>query len=176
MKLYGITEDQLIDAIAKVSHDSYERNLTANIVRHKTYLQWTLRVQDSRGPGAHRAASGRRTCSACWHAHFDVMQAIFLLNPDAKIVTAMARYDGIEDFLAKYRATGDWQVGSRMQPASYGDLCECERHVNDQPTREVTERLRAKGVEKRRKARAKRWRRTGVSEATVRWMEERDML
>ena len=38
----------------------------------------------------------------------------------------MARYNGAEDFERKYAATGDREVGSRMDPVILADLCDCE--------------------------------------------------
>ena len=87
--------------------------------------RFRLRVNDSRKAGARTSASGRRTVSACWHVHRDVMEAIFAVNPDVVIVSALATYNGKEDFEHKHLATHYHNAGSRMYPAQFGDLCDC---------------------------------------------------
>ena len=80
----------------------------------------------SHDKGARRAASGRRVKAACWHAHRDVMLALFDAVPEAKVSTALATYVGRQSFLEQYGATRSTNHGSMMAPASYGDLCDCE--------------------------------------------------
>lgn len=88
-------------------------------------LSFTLRVRDSKGVGARRSWSGRRTVSACWHAHRDVMKNIFEINEHANLYTAMAHYKGKESFYELYPATGWANCGSQMQPACAEELCDC---------------------------------------------------
>jgi len=120
MKIKGITKQQLTEVI----------NLGAdNIIfnRHPgcegKFLHFTLRVTDSKGPFAKQSATGRRSTSLCWHGHRDVMEAIFDLNPDALLVTAMARYEGRSSFNELFADTGMTNVGMGV---SYQDCCECE--------------------------------------------------
>jgi hypothetical protein len=89
------------------------------------WTNFTLRVNDSRGPGAGSSWGGRRSISACWHAHRDFMKELYKLNDGATIISVCARYDGREDFEAKFEATGSQNVGSRMQPAFRESCCVC---------------------------------------------------
>ena len=78
-----------------------------------------LAVNNSRGPGAAIAHSGRRTRSACWHAHGTFFNS---LPPEAEILSA--REVGI------HRPGDDWldyNVGSMMEPLYASEACECER-------------------------------------------------
>lgn len=119
--------DANIDVLAdEVSELHYSGNLQLEAAqtrgtdrkgRNKTLF--TLRVRDSRGPGARVSASGRHMPKASWQAHRDVMEAIFRFDPSAFLHTALADYDGREDFLRKYEATGDKNVGSMMEPVSF---------------------------------------------------------
>jgi hypothetical protein len=93
--------------------------------REITAIQFTLRVQDSKKAGARRSASGRRTASACWHAHRDVMMEIFKMNPDTNLKTVMAHYKNKESFYDLFPGTADINVGSQMQPAYPEELCNC---------------------------------------------------
>lgn len=76
--------------------------------------------------GARRSASGRRICAACWHAHRDVLAALFDAVPAAKVSTAMAVYLGQLGFERQFPKTYWTNVGSESMPATYGQLCDCE--------------------------------------------------
>ena len=79
--------------------------------------QFTLRVRNSRGPGAAISSSGRHSTSACWHVHGDFFDELFNINPRA-IVDARGRritkdYGNWEDFI----------IGSVMQPMMASEAC-----------------------------------------------------
>lgn len=126
MKVKGINETQLREIVNAVS-EKYAGNLIFNREPERTgnFISFTLRVEDSRGPGARRSHSGRRLPSACWHAHRDVMSLIFATNPRAILVSAMARYEMREGFERLFRATGQQNIGSMMQPLAMQDACDC---------------------------------------------------
>jgi len=83
-----------------------------------------LWVNDSHGEGARTSWSGRRTKAACWHAFRDVIRDILAHNPDAVIITSMARYTAA-NFEDTYPATGRQNIGSMFAPAYMPDLCDC---------------------------------------------------
>jgi hypothetical protein len=87
-------------------------------------VQGRIRTESSREAGARRSWSGRRTVSACWHAHRDVYREVFAQYPNATVQTSMARYtaDNFEDV---YPDTGNNNIGSMFAPAYMPDLCEC---------------------------------------------------
>lgn len=87
-------------------------------------------AESSRSRGARRSAGsmgneGRRTNAACWHAYRDCMYAVFAIDPNAVIVTAMARYNGLAGFEENYPQTAYKNIGSEWYPAYMPDLCEC---------------------------------------------------
>lgn len=51
--------------------------------------------------------SNRRTNGVCWHGHKNFMMNLFDEWPMATIRTALAEYNGIDQYLAKYKATRD---------------------------------------------------------------------
>lgn len=85
-------------------------------------VRGVLRVNNSRAHGARLSHSGRHTPCASWEAHRDFMRVLFDLNPEGRIKTAMADYRGREDFEAKYRATGDKNIGSLVMPVTMPEL------------------------------------------------------
>ena len=77
----------------------------------------TLRVENSKGLGAKRGFSGRRTISACWHVH-----GVFIdsLPDEARIFSS---------YFNKWIKPGDkWNdknIGSLASPQRYSDACDC---------------------------------------------------
>ena len=94
-------------------------------------ITFTLKVRDSKKAGhrvgfSRRKDGGRRRLkSACWHAHRDVMKAIFDMNPESVLKTAKVYYKGKDDFYEKFEDTGYGNIGSIMEPILYRELCEC---------------------------------------------------
>ena len=89
-------------------------------------LRLTLRVKDSRGPGARlsiphlRGDKQRHLISACWHVHGHFYDA---LPPEAVIQVSIR--DGMHNISPGDR-WHDWDCGSRMHPAYMSELCECD--------------------------------------------------
>jgi hypothetical protein len=127
MELIGITLAQFETAIANVTA-SYGGNLEihddAKSVSSRS-SRGRVVVRDSRGPGARRSWSGRHGKWACWHAYRDVMLALFEQNPNARIRTSLAVYDGLDGFEATYPATAYKNIGSMVAPAYMPELCDC---------------------------------------------------
>jgi hypothetical protein len=97
-----------------------------------------LQVKDIDGPGARRhsymymlghAQKPGRSRFACTHAYGHLFVALFERCPEARVHTAMADYRGARDFLEKYPAVLDTNVGSMMFPLRYGDECTCETDI-----------------------------------------------
>lgn len=129
MQLRNITLAQFTDVVAQVSAENYDHNV---IVHHDARedgvrvprVVGRIRVENSRESGARTSWSGRRTVSACWHAHRDVFREIFAQYPETVIVTALARYtaDTFEDV---YPSTAYNNIGSMAAPAYMPQLCDC---------------------------------------------------
>lgn len=120
--------DEIMEIVAGVGDEHYAGNLAIErYARQKSprSVQIRIIVNSSRDPGARRSWSGRRTISACWHAHRDVYRAILTAHPAATIATAMATYRGIEGFEQTYPGTAYKNIGSMMQPAYMPELCDC---------------------------------------------------
>ena len=64
--------------------------------------------------------NARRKNNACWHAHGDFFDALFSVNPNAKV---RSRSNTIT------KDAGNWQdfnVGSQMCPCYASECCECD--------------------------------------------------
>lgn len=112
-----------------------------------------LQVISSKRPGSRVAperyyfgpdvSTARRVASPCWHANRDFMRAVFDINPDARIRTALTntddfaadseyygygrrrQYTGSDHFEEMYQST-DKNIGNRMSSTPHSDACNCE--------------------------------------------------
>lgn len=75
-------------------------------------VRFTLETRDAWKHGSRTAASGRHMRKASWEAHRDVMAALFKLDPDATIRTALATYRGRTDFERQFPATANARYGN----------------------------------------------------------------
>lgn len=116
--------ERLVDTISRAR---YAGNLTCS-ARDDGHtrqglpkVRFTLAVADSFGPGARTAASGRHMPKASWQAHYAVMGALYDADPQAVLQTALTTYRDRDHFLRSAEATGDRNVGSRMEPHALRD-------------------------------------------------------
>ena len=115
MIIYANRED--IQLALDLANKPFAGNLEFNNFQRlsDTRYRVTLKVKDSKGPGARRGFTGRRLINACWHAHgtfFDY------LPPDTKIVTAgLTTYPG--------EPWQDRNIGSLIQPLYFSEACDC---------------------------------------------------
>ena len=149
MIIRGIPELAFREAIAQTSEVWYEDNLRVveslwSIPRDPTregsrtvLNRARVTVRDSAREGASRSPNGRRIASACWHAYRDVMANIFVMYPDADIVSQLGRYNGVNEFLRNYAATAYTQAytqkGSEVIPRAMFTLCECAKRTDVPP-------------------------------------------
>ena len=123
MKIRGIVLSELEAALAR-ANAVYDGNLRLlGATSYRGGMQFRLGVYNSHAYGARLASSGKRhTPSASWEAHRDLFREVYKINPDAVIVTMLARYDGSADFEKKFPATANHQMGSRMEPTNIREL------------------------------------------------------
>lgn len=139
MQLWKVTQDELCAIVGRVSREQYDGNITIGtgtqgdwrtVGKRVQHVRFALRVNSSKGPGHRRSVSAfspsRRLIAACWHAHRDVMAAIFEANPDARLKTSFADYRGREGFEDGFMSTYYKNIGSQMYPAYMGDACDCD--------------------------------------------------
>lgn len=121
----GISPLDAIEAIVRqVSIERYSGNVELRDISAPgpTRVRFTLRTRFSDGPGARRAASGRRTIGTDWEAHREIMARMFELWPDMHLHTALIDYRGKRDFELKFPLTYHKNVGSLARPAKFGTL------------------------------------------------------
>ena len=108
MKVKGINENELNQALYNINSDQYDQNITFKRFPEKqgNFIFFTLTVKNSKNAGSRRSHMGRRIAAACWHVHRDLFKAIYKINPDSIIVTCQERYNNEQDFLDSINAMG----------------------------------------------------------------------
>lgn len=88
--------------------------------------RWQKVVDNPFGGGMGARNDGRRNVHAiCWHGFWEFMMRVFDYDPDATFITAIDRWDGLDDFLARAQQSGTRNVGSIMYPAYANEACDC---------------------------------------------------
>lgn len=67
----------------------------------------------------------RRVNALCWHGFEAFFKRFFKEEPQARVVTSLANYDGKEGFEATYPATIHTVVGPPIYPLTIGECCTC---------------------------------------------------
>jgi hypothetical protein len=120
MECKNIEENDLFQAL-KAVNERYGDNVEFNRSpewRGKR-ICFTLKVKDSKGPGARRGFTGRRLINACWHVHGHFFEKLWSIRPEAEIKAGSLIMRGPED---------NWQdrnIGSMMSPLMFSEACNC---------------------------------------------------
>jgi hypothetical protein len=146
MKVFGVSAYDVHMVIRDVSQARYEGNLIPKSCQDRSNASgpralFTLRVVDShsgkRGaigsPG--RKGTGprgmKRSISACWHAHWDVIEEMLRRYPGARVVSGF-QLSGVsvqytaETFRETALTTARVNVGSRDAPVTMPQCCDCD--------------------------------------------------
>lgn len=125
MKVKGLTSMALHEVFMAVNDEHGTSLFMDNFKPVGRFWQFSVRLHSSKHRFHRRSHRGRRLVAACFHGHKALYEEIFKRNPEAVIVTAFARYDGHKDFLDKYRAVGNKNIGSQFQPLYMSEACDC---------------------------------------------------
>jgi len=119
MKFSKCTVGEL-EAALKIVNKEYAGNLRLEVDIHRRLF--SLRVKELDKPGMSVSYSGRRSRSACWHAHGHFFDALFLhINPGAVIYSRGNKIT---------KNTGNWEhynVGSSVSPVDASEQCYCSQ-------------------------------------------------
>jgi len=123
MKYSNCTAKDLEAALNLINKHIYGGNIAFRRLDNKKF---TLRVKSSYGPG-HRINTTflmgmskiKHLPYACWHVHGDFFDALFMINPKARIRTSrsLITKDG-----------GNWEdfnAGSQLNPIAFSFACDC---------------------------------------------------
>ena len=141
MKVCGVELEEFTRITTGISIMSYDGNIIVNPWAREIYrtldgsprIQVSLICKSSHGAGSRRSRAyrsnpskpRRRTTAVCWHGFRDVLLAVFERHPEARIVTKMADYQGLEGFENSYIPTARVNIGPEADPVTYPELCDC---------------------------------------------------
>lgn len=154
MKVYGVSLEEFKRITEGISNLHYDGNIIVNPWSREIYrtldgsprIQVSLTCKSSHAAGARRsrayrfnpAKPRRRTTAVCWHGFRDVLLAVFERYPEARIVTGMADYQGLEGFENTYIPTSRVNIGPAADPVTYPELCDCPHpYVTAQDVKEA---------------------------------------
>jgi hypothetical protein len=124
------TINELTQALESINKH-YDGNIQFKEITPKgTTIQFTLRVKNSHGKGARLGFKfgdrpQRHLINACWHAHGELFDELFKINPEATIRTGQ---------MLITNEYGNWQdrnIGSQVYPMYFSEACECDKWDND---------------------------------------------
>jgi hypothetical protein len=69
--------------------------------------------------------NGRRVHAVCWHGFRAFFRAVYAIEPAARFKTAMAVYNGSDDFETVHPRTGAKNIGSAFNPVRADEPCDC---------------------------------------------------
>jgi hypothetical protein len=146
MKVYGICAYDIDTVVREVSRARYDGNVGLKSLADCSNSKgpratFTLRTLDSTAgrPGAmgnpRQTGTGpngtRRSISACWHAHWDVIEALLERYPDAQVVSGFVMREVVvrytrDTFRKVALATAHLNMGSATDPFTRPQCCECD--------------------------------------------------
>lgn len=140
----GITPTQVEHIVTRVSAERYGNNVVPKWVKHQHLPTWLsanrfrgqITVYRSDGPGARRAASGRRLVAACWHVFRDVIGPMLMEHGARRITTSIANYTR-DNWEETFPGTAYRNVGSLIDPVDLDETCDCEISSTDSSSRPV---------------------------------------
>jgi hypothetical protein len=143
VKVIGLSLDAVENAVVYVGERLYGGNLRVQTSRDRSKngverCTFTLGVVDTSANGMGARCStdllargngplGRaRSLTACWHAHFDVIECLLLSRASGLVTvqTAKATYNS-DNFLDVAYATAFENVGTAAHPVMAFQLCTC---------------------------------------------------
>ena len=119
------THDTVVETVDSIGRQKFPlKGRGGNLVAGITWctgrrVRFVLNTRDAWALGSRTAASGRHMRKASWEAHRDVMVALFDVDPNAVIKTALATYRGRKHFYDTFERTAGANFGgSLMNPCS----------------------------------------------------------
>lgn len=132
--------EDLKKALEIINTERYQDNIEFREIEQKTKnsIRFTLKCKSIEKPG-HRVHyqiqepftnphyKTKRSSNSCWHVHGDFFDALFSINPDAKIKSGSLHHEGVnKGWITKDE--GNWidtDIGSPMFPFYFSESCDC---------------------------------------------------
>lgn len=119
MKIYGLTLEQLQLAAKRAE---VRLNNPTQCGSRRTYINTTIRPVGDRWRKV-SVFSGRRVYAVDFCGHAAFINEVFKLNPQAKVVSGTATFDGLLDYARKFEDVKMQNIGSRYRPVTAFNAC-----------------------------------------------------
>lgn len=121
-KRNGVSDNEILELLERAIDEFGGEVLINEPKVSRTGVRFTLRCVHSDSEHARRSASGRRTRSATWEVHRNVLRNLFTVYPFLTIVTGVITYKGSDHFERAHPGTYYHNVGSQICPQILGGL------------------------------------------------------
>jgi hypothetical protein len=138
------TNEQLRQALDSVNV-RYQGNIKFRKIRAKgKWIDFTLGVKISKGPGAWRDDLEKQFPRACYHAQGHFLQELFKYAPEAEVFS---------EFIGTWitRNGGNWQdknIGSTMRPLMFSQACDCNKNLQEAVDKLISGRIQFRTLSK----------------------------
>ena len=130
MKVYNIKdltcfESKLNEISSKLNIKLDYNLISKNCMRVKLVKTKENKNYQRIGFYPNKDGSPRKVNAICWHGFKDFLTNLLDQYPKLRIVTTQIIYNGYDDFMNKFEGTASINIGSMVQPLSYGNACLC---------------------------------------------------
>ena len=132
MKIYNTRNKsdfvKSINQIANKLEIEIEYNsISGNCYRVKLIKKKENKNYQRKGFYNNKNGTPRKVNAICWHGFRDFLTELYKIYSDLRVFTAQITYNNKEDFELKYPDTANINIGSMVQPLSYGNACFCNK-------------------------------------------------
>ena len=132
MKIYNTRNKsdfvKSINQIANKLEIEIEYNsISGNCYRVKLIKKKENKNYQRKGFYNNKNGTPRKVNAICWHGFRDFLTELYNIYSDLRVFTAQITYNNKEDFELKYPDTANINIGSMVQPLSYGNACFCNK-------------------------------------------------
>ena len=132
MKIYNTRNksdfENSINQIAnKLGIEIEYNSISGNCYRVKLIKKKESKNYQRKGFYNNKNGTPRKVHAICWHGYRDFLIELYKIYSDLRVFTAQITYNNKEDFELKYPDTANINIGSMVQPLSYGNACFCNK-------------------------------------------------
>lgn len=120
MKIYGLSLAQVQEAAEASKVVLNEVSLQGS---KKPYVNCTIRPSDGCPFRKVNAINGRKINAIDFYGHAAFITSLFKINPSAKVVSGVATFDGVNDFIRQFDTIAESNIGSLYQPVMAYEAC-----------------------------------------------------
>ena len=132
MKIYNTrNKSDFVNSINQIANklgiEIDYNSISGNCYRVKLIKKKENKNYQRKGFYNNKNGTPRKVNAICWHGFRDFLTELYKIYSDLRVFTAQITYNNKEDFELKYPDTANINIGSMVQPLSYGNACFCNK-------------------------------------------------